>query len=312
MLSYFKHLVSLKEVLHNSIDRYMNQDLKEINFENKNNPKSYFDIVKIEDLLSRDLDHDISENHLVKFYIIFFVYEGEGHHTIDFTKYDYAKGSVLLIRKDQIQQFHRSTNVKGYLLVFTEEFIISHLNKMEAQKTMQLFNDSLGFAKIELKDSETLSDFTVLLKHLESEYNISDNFSIGITRSVLHIVITKLFRIKAKNGQFVEWKKYMSQFLEFQKLVERDCFKSKKVLYYAENMGVSTKTLNNIVKNVVNSSAKTFIDEKAIMQIKRLLISTEESIKEIAYQTGFSDPTNFYKYFKKFAKTSPEAFRKTQ
>ena len=287
----------------------MKKELPEINFDNQDNPQSYFDIVKIEDLLQKDLNHDIGKNHLVKFYIIFFVYEGEGYHTIDFTDYNYQQGTVLLVRKDQIHKFFRSPTVKGYLLVFTEEFIISHLNKLESLKAMQLFNDSLSFPKIVFNDIEEFSDFTILIKHLELEYNIKDPFSIGITRSVLHIVITKLFRIKAKNGHFVERKKYMSQFLAFQKLVEEDCFKSKKVQYYAHKLGVSTKTLNNIVNNVVNDSAKSFIDERTIMQIKRLLISTDHSIKEIAYIAGFSDPTNFFKYFKKFTDSSPEVFR---
>ena len=288
----------------------MKKEIPEINFDNQDNPKSYFDIVKIEDLLQRDLNHDIGKNHLVKFYIIFFVYEGQGYHTIDFTDYSYKTGTVLLVRKDQIHKFFRSPNVKGFLLVFTEEFIISHLNRMEASKSMQLFNDSLSFPKIEFNNEVEFSDFTILLKHLESEYNIKDNFSIGITRSVLHIVITKLFRIKAKKGDFIARKKYMSRFIEFQKLVEENCFKSKKVQYYAEKLGVSTKTLNNIVNNIINgSSAKNFIDERTIMQIKRLLISTDHSIKEIAYITGFSDPTNFFKYFKKFTGSSPEVFR---
>ncbi len=288
----------------------MKNELPEVNFENQDNPKSYFDIVKIEDLLQRDLNHDIGTNHLVKFYVLFFVYEGQGYHTIDFTDYNYKKGTVLLIRKDQIHKFFRSPNVKGYLLVFTEDFIISHLNRMEALKSMQLFNDSLSFPKIEFNDDEAFSDFTILVKHLESEYNIKDNFSIGITRSVLHIVITKLFRIKSKKGHFIERKKYMSQFLEFQKLVEENCFKSKKVKYYALKMNVSTKTLNNIVSSIVNdSTAKVFIDERTIMQIKRLLISTDHPIKEIAYITGFSDSTNFFKYFKKFTGSSPEVFR---
>jgi len=288
----------------------MKKKLPEINFVNQNNPKSFFDVVKIEDLLQRDLNHDIGKNHLVKFYIIFFVYEGQGYHTIDFTDYTYKEGTILLVRKDQIHKFFRSTSVKGYLLVFTEEFIVSHLNKMEAIKAMQLFNESLSYPKIEFNNKEEFTDFTILIKHMEQEYNIKDDFSIGITRSVLHIVMTKLFRIKAKNGHFIKRKKYMSQFLEFQKLVEEDCFKSKKVQYYAQKLGVSTKTLNNIVNNVVNASAKTFIDEIAIMQIKGLLISTDHSIKEIAYFAGFSDPTNFFKYFKKFTGSSPEVFRK--
>ena len=287
----------------------MKKKLPEIKFDNKDNPKSYFEIVKVEDLLQRDLDHDIGKNHLVKFYIIFFIYEGQGYHTIDFTDYNYKEGTVLLVRKDQIHKFFRSPNVKGYLLVFTEEFIIGHLNKMEASKSMQLFNDSLSFPKITFNTKEEFLDFTILIKHMESEYDASDNFSIGITRSVLHIVITKLFRIKAQAGHFIDRKKYMSQFLAFQHLVEQDCFNSRKVQYYAFKLGISAKTLNNAVNSVVNKSAKTFIDEITILQIKRLLISTDQSIKEIAYISGFSDPTNFFKYFRKFTGSSPEVFR---
>ena len=287
----------------------MKKQLQKIDFNNQNNPKSFFDIVKIEELLQKNLDHDIYKNHIIKFYIIFFVNEGQGYHTIDFTDYNYSNGTVLLIRKDQIHKFFRSPNVKGFMLIFTEEFIISHLNRLEALKAMELFNDSLSFPKIEFNNKEEFSDFTILIKHLESEYNIKDHFSIGITRSVLHIVITKLFRIKAKAGHFVERKKYMAQFLKFQNLVEENCFKSKMVQYYAREMGISTKTLNNIVRSIINESAKTFIDERSIMQIKRLLISTEYTIKEIAYMAGFSDPTNFFKYFKKFAGNSPEVFR---
>ena len=288
----------------------MKKEILEINFNNQNNPKSFFDIVKIEELLERELNHDIGKNHLVKFYIIFFVCEGQGYHTIDFTDYEYTEGTVLLIRKDQIQKFFFSPNVKGYLLVFTEEFIIGHLNRLEASKSMQLFNDSLSFPMVKFNTVEEFSDFTGLIRRLDLEYQNRDDFSIGITRSVLHIVITKLFRIKSLAGRFVQGSKYMSQFLKFQKLVERDCFRSKKVLYYSKLLGVSTKTLNNIVSDIVNKSPKAFIDEITMLQIQRLLISTDHSIKEISYTAGFSDPTNFYKYFKKIAGSSPEAFRK--
>jgi len=287
----------------------MNNELLEVNFNNQANPKSYFDIIKMEDLLERKLDHDIFKSHLVKFYIIIFIYEGQGYHTIDFTDYKYDKGTVLLVRKDQIHKFFRSSNVKGYLLIFTEDFIISHLNKMEAIKSMQLFNDSLSFPKVRLEKATDYSDFSTLVKHLAVEYSVKDSFSIGITRSVLHIVITKLFRIKSANSTHVHRKKYMDQFLEFQQMVEADCFKSKKVQYYASQLGVSAKTLNTIVKSVTNDSAKSFIDERAIMQIKRLIIGTNLPIKEIAYTAGFTDPTNFYKYFKKFTASSPEVFR---
>lgn len=288
----------------------MRKDIKHILFDNKTYPKSHLQIVQIEELLYRDLNHDIYKKHIVKFYIIFFVTEGEGYHTIDFTDYKYQKGTILLIRRDQIHKFFRSTNVKGFLLVFTEEFILSHMNQMEALKSLQLFNELLSLPKIELAArNEEFSNFVSLVTQVEKEYKFKDEYSLGITRSVLHIIITKLYRIKSIGGDLNEKKKYLSEFLVFQNLVEKNCFSSKKVKDYAQMMGFSTKTLNNVVQSVANKPAKNFIDEIAIKQIKRLLIGTNKSIKEIAYATGFDDPTNFFKYFKKFVGRSPEVFR---
>jgi len=289
----------------------MKSKLKEVYFDNQDNPKSFFEIVKIEDLLVRELDHDIFIPNIVKFYVIIFVCEGQGKHEIDFQEYSYEEGSVILVRKDQIHKFYQNSNVKGYLLVFTDEFIVSHLNKMESLKILQLFNDALNYSKIQISNKDNLKDFTVLVQHLEHEYNIRDNFSIGITRSVLHIVMTKLFRIKSNEGRLIERSKLLDQFFQLQENVEQECFKSRKVQYYAKKQGVSTKTLNSITKSVLNKTAKSFIDERVMLHIKRLLISTDDSVKEIAYKSGFSDPPNFYKFFKKFSRNSPENFRQT-
>jgi len=49
----------------------MEKNIKHITFENKKQPKSYFEMVRIEDLYRKELDHDIFKNHVVKFYIIF-------------------------------------------------------------------------------------------------------------------------------------------------------------------------------------------------------------------------------------------------
>lgn len=287
----------------------MKEIIKHVKFENKKYPRSYFEVVSIKDLFKKKLDHDIFQNHIVQFYIILFVSNGNGYHTIDFTDYKYKKGTVLVVRKDQIHRFFKSTNVEGHLIIFTEEFIVSHLNKLEALKSLQLFNELLSFPKIELvANSNEYENFSNLLAQMEWETKFRDEYSVGITRSALHMMITKLFRIKSKNG-YSSRTKYMEQFLLFQEMVEENCFKSRKVIYYAQKLGSSTKTLNNIVQLVVKKSAKVFIDEIAIMQIKRLLISTNDNIKEIAYSIGYDDPTNFFKYFKKHTGSSPEVFR---
>jgi len=133
----------------------------------------------------------------------------------------------------------------------------------------------------------------------------------GIIRSELHILIAKLYRIKSKSKLLDNQRKYISEFINLQNLVEQQVTQYSKVQDYAKMLGLSTKTLNNITKQVVNQSTKEFINSIYIKQIKRLLINTDLPIKEIAYATGFEETTNFYKYFKHQTQLTPEKFRAT-
>jgi len=98
-------------------------------------------------------------------------------------------------------------------------------------------------------------------------------------------------------------------FLQLQELVENECFNHKKVSFYAKEMGVTTKTLNNVTQSIIHKSAKTFINDIVVIQSKRLIINSQNSLTEIAYQVGFDEPTNFFKFFKKYTGESPSQFR---
>lgn len=290
----------------------MPEKTKNIKFQNLQNPKVQFDLIKLEELFKRKgLDHSIEKNHKVQFYILIFIEKGTGHHSIDFEKFECSKGTILSVRKDQIHQFFKSDNLKGTLLIFTNEFLISYLEEMESQKTLFLFNEQLGVPKLQLKNLHFNTIFQSI-KRIENEYlSIHDNHSLSIIRSELHILITQLFRIKSKKEHINLDKKYLKSFIKFQDLVEKNITKTSKVKDFAIELGISTKTLNAITQSIVHKSAKEFIDEICTKQIKRLLINTKLSIKEIAYKSGFEETTNFYKYFKRQTQTTPEKFRTT-
>jgi len=111
----------------------MANDPIHIKFENQQNPSAGFDIVKLETIGQRkDLDHSPFELHLVEFYIIILIENGKGVHTIDFENYKFKKGTLLNIRKDQIHKFIKSDTVKGSLLLFTDEFLVSYLEELVA------------------------------------------------------------------------------------------------------------------------------------------------------------------------------------
>lgn len=273
-------------------------------------PASNFDILRIEEFLKADINQSYLKNHKTNFYILMFITNDVGRHAIDYNDFYYEKGTVLAIRKDQIHHFYSNPFVKGYLLLFREEFLNSYLNESEVVYTIQMFNELLTSPKTQLIGP----DYNVVVKLLNSieieTLKISDEYSQKIIRSLLHILITLIHRIKSQGYNKVQLSKYLKEFIKFQNLLEKNYRETKKVAAYAQMLGFSSKKLNSIVKYVANKPVKNFIDEVIIIKIKRYLLHTNLSVKEIAFEVGFYDPTNLYKYFKKHTKFTPDTYKK--
>lgn len=280
-----------------------------IDFDRNKGPAIDFDILTLDNIQKRrDLDHNPLDPHKVSFYVLLVITSGKGKHTIDFKEYNYSEGSVLTIRKDQVHNFHY-TKAGGYVLLFTEEYVLSYLERPSAEKIRELFNELFYNQHTRLSASE-LQALLVIINQMQEEFSQHlDQHTSGIIRNLLQILVSKIHRTRSKSLDSKFDHKYTSQFMELQQLVEKNCHQFRSVQYYADQLNVTTRTLNNITQKMVNKSCKTFIDETLVLQIKRLLINTRWSIKEIAYKSGFEEPTNLFKYFRRFTAQTPESFR---
>lgn len=277
----------------------------------QNFQKSNFNILRIEELFKEENSAQITNNHKVDFYTLLFISDGDGKHSIDFTNYSYSKGTILSIRKDQIHKFYLNDKTKGYLLCFKEEFLNSYLNEIEVSKSIQMFNELLTSPKTQLDEIELRSVIRLVFGIEQEALSLNDKYSLQIIRSLVHILITLIYRIKSKGHNPVSLSKHLKEFIRFQNLLEQEFAKTKKVSDYASLLGFSTKKLNTVVNFVVDKPAKEFINDTVVIKIKRQLLHSNLSIKEIAFKVGFNDPTNLYKYFKKNTSYTPETYRKT-
>jgi AraC-like DNA-binding protein len=252
----------------------------------------------------------IYQAHRVEFYQIILFCEGEGKHHINFKDYHYQQGTIFTIRKDQIHHYVQNEHVAGYLLIFTEEFLTSYFGNDEVLRAFQLFNEFLISPQIDLKGDDYLEIKNSIEKIYQEYHNKEDEFTRNIIRSELHILLLKLFRIKANTSKQLNKRTYFEEFLWFQSLIEQNYTTTRKVLDYAKMMNCTSKTLNNICRAILDKPAKMVIDEIVIMQMKQMLSNTSFPITELAYKLGFDEPTNMFRYFKKHTNHSPEAFRK--
>jgi AraC family transcriptional regulator of adaptative response / methylphosphotriester-DNA alkyltransferase methyltransferase len=66
--------------------------------------------------------------------------------------------------------------------------------------------------------------------------------------------------------------------------------------------------LSNTVKEVTGRSSCDLFEERLVTLAKEMLANTSLSIAEIARQLTY-DPSNFTKFFKKYVKMTPKAYR---
>ena len=92
-------------------------------------------------------------------------------------------------------------------------------------------------------------------------------------------------------------------------MLERNYKTDKSVNKYASDLSISEKRLNKATSNILDKSPKELIDERVLLEAKRLLAYSNTTIKEIAFGLGFEEPTNFIKYFKKHIEQTPSEFR---
>ena len=66
----------------------------------------------------------------------------------------------------------------------------------------------------------------------------------------------------------------------------------KQVAHYTKKIIITEKRLNQATTKTLGKTPKEIIDDRILLEAKRILAHTNESIKEIAHHLGFEEPTN--------------------
>lgn len=96
----------------------------------------------------------------------------------------------------------------------------------------------------------------------------------------------------------------------FMEDLEQNYMKSHTVAFYAGRLNITSKYLNNIVRQMTGYTTKDIIDQYVTMQIKLQLCTADKSVKQLAWDFNFSDESFFCRYFKLHTGYTPQQFRK--
>jgi len=289
----------------------MTDEIPYIQFKSRDTKIEGIEIITIEDIISRkdNLSHSPEKAHQIKFYKIVFYTNGVTEHLVDFIWHKVQKNTLIYLSKGQINAFKFTDDVKGYVILFTEEYFRKHLSYIPNDTVIRLFTSHLFSPKIQVPEASNVISYIILLFNefyaLNGYYNKEN-----IISSLYTIIFSKIEELKKSQTHYLKESDKLIQFLDFQKNLKEDYRISRNADYYAGKMNITYKHLNIVCKEVINTTAKQFIDEFVILEAKRNLINSNIKSTELAYLLGFEESTNFTKYFKKHTGLTPNSFKK--
>jgi AraC-like DNA-binding protein len=209
----------------------------------------------------------------------------------------------------KIKVLHEQPNPEVLILAFNRGFYCIHTNDSEVSCNGFLFFGSNYSPMVKLDDAES-GRLRTLASVLQEEFDTTDQNQEEMLRLLLKRFIIRVTRLARK--QLIDRKlpeKELELIRQFNILVEEHFKKYRKVTDYAGLMYRSPKTIANIFAMQGEKSPLEIIHDRLLLEAKRLLLYTEKSSKEIGWELGFEDPSQFNRFFKKQTTLPPKEFR---
>ncbi len=236
-------------------------------------------------------------------FFVFLLFEkGAGFHSIDFVDYPVRPRQIHMLFPGQLHKWDLDESTSGHKLVISKEIF-------------ETFSAPLQFSFVRYRNHPVidlelnaflniLSEFVQIRKELDNE---------PVFEKVVHLrsrLITTTVDQQAKR-MFEDVTFYQANpiLYKFHTLIDEFFKEQKTVMFYADRLNISANYLSILCKREFRVSASYFIQKRVILEAKRLIQSSEKSIKEIAFELGFTDLPYFSHFFKSGTGLSPRQFK---
>lgn len=261
--------------------------------------------VKIESYLSSDfLSEFTTENYSV------IVWKGAGVFSVDGINYSYNGYHILFLSPYQKLKLSSDSEENMNVLLFHGDYYCIEYHKDEVACNGLLFNNIYLNPGIELS-KENYEYILELFDHIKKEETENHQFSQSIIKTYIQLIFAICSKQKSgiENNSVTNEKLPNKNAVEFQKLLESNFKNEKELSFYSGKLNITNSTLSKAVKKEYSKTPTQLINEKIILESKKLLHLTYRSIKEIASELGFDDEFYFSRYFRKSVGCSPKQYR---
>jgi len=229
--------------------------------------------------------------------------------TIDNIVYNFPSNTIHCLMVSEAFHFEKPENIVAWQ--FSRDFycIVDHDKEVSCVGFIFYGPPTKMFIRL---NPEDLHKVDMILQMLRDEFATHDHIQgemMQILLKRLIIIVTRLAKEQFINTEQLTGEK-LDIVRKYNFLVETHFRKEHQVRFYADQLFKSPKTLANLFALYNTKSPLQIIQDRIIIEAKRLMFYTDKAAKEIAYELGFEDAGHFGKFFKNNTGISTSEFKK--
>jgi len=247
-------------------------------------PVEYFKWGKYPDHFKIDMPHRHN------FVELLFFSKGGGVHEIDFNEYEVETNAIHFIPKSTVHFLNRSIDSDGFTIAFDTNYLEhNHIHRLVNPLSNKAFILNLTTPKF--KNLLQISKVITNQAKVNEQHYQAKCFLLG-----LELLLNAIAAEEGLNNSGIETECNPLQ-QQFSMLLVQNIHQHTAVKWYATELGISSKSLSNHLIKLGGDSPKQQIVKCLLKSIKKSLINTERSIKQIATDHNYTE-TNLCKLFK--------------
>jgi len=242
--------------------------------------------------------YNFHQAHRHDYFEIILVKSGHGFQIIDFNQHDMHAGQLYTIYPGQIHLMERKS-AEGMIIQFRKNIfdLIHPIKHSHLYFTNPAFN----------ADKETFLHLYSLTESIWVLLQQEELSSLSIHKAYSYLQILLITLIEQHSDTVtLQGHQVVVQFIS---LLAQYIKSKKKVADYCELINCSPDKLNLACKNSLGKTALKLIHEELILEIRRMMLLNQLSLKEIAYELNFDSPANFSGFIKSCTGLTPTALQ---
>jgi AraC family transcriptional activator of pobA len=249
---------------------------------------------------------DLLLPHRKNHYLIVLMRKGGTRQWLDMTPITLKSNTVYFYVPNRIIVKEGTEALWATGIAFTKEFLSLQENASMAK--LPIIESRHGGHELSLEPND-LVFIEDLLTKIHMEYGKPGEWQQRMLTAYLTVLLTYLSRLYSEQYKSIDLSADKMLLKNFQANINDYFKKLKEVGDYASELNISAGHLSEVVKIQSGKPAIKHIHERLVLEARRLLFHTNNSLKEIAFELGFSDASYFNRFFKRETAVTPAEYR---